>query len=81
MFDKKIFGARLRALREQKGMTASQLGRVMGITSTQVGDMEKGNSATSMARLYDLCVFFEVSADYLLGLTEETSGTGEQPSM
>ncbi len=58
-------------------MTASQLGKAMGITSTQVGDMEKGNSATSMARLYDLCVFFEVSADYLLGLTEKTSVTGE----
>ena len=75
MFDKKIFGARLHALREQKGMTASQLGKVMGITSTQVGDMEKGNSATSMARLYDLCVFFEVSADYLLGLKEEENAT------
>ena len=75
MFDKKIFGARLHALREQKGMTASQLGKVMGITSTQVGDMEKGNSATSMARLYDLCVFFEVSADYLLGLKEEENDT------
>ena len=75
MFDKKIFGARLHALREQKGMTASQLGKVMGITSTQVGDMEKGNSATSMARLYDLCMFFEVSADYLLGLKEEENDT------
>ncbi|WP_297717190.1 helix-turn-helix domain-containing protein [Intestinimonas sp.] len=77
MFDKKIFGTRLHRLREEKGMTASQLGKAMGITSTQVGDMEKGNSATSMARLYDLCVFFEVSADYLLGLTEKTSVTGE----
>ena len=76
MFDKKIFGARLAQLRRERNMTASQLGRELGITSTQIGDMEKGASATSMARLYALCVFFQVSADYLLGLSEERRDIG-----
>ena len=69
MFDKKIFGARLAQLRRERNMTAS-------ITSTQIGDMEKGASATSMARLYALCVFFQVSADYLLGLSDERRDIG-----
>lgn len=71
MFDKKVFGARLHALREARDMTASQLAKTLGVTNTQIGDMERGNSATSMTRLYELCVLFEVSADYLLGLTDD----------
>ena len=71
MFEKEIFGARLTKLRAEKGITTSALGRVIGVSSTQMGDMEKGRTTTSMARLYMLCQYFGVSADYLLGLKDE----------
>ena len=70
MFDKKIFGQRLFLLRKKKGVTQTDIGNLLGITQTQVGDMERGNSATTMARLYLLCDYFNVSADYLLGRTD-----------
>ena len=71
MFDYKIFGSRLEKLRKEKGISAAALAKVLGVSSTQIGDMERGNSATTMPRLYHLCVYFGVSADYLLGLKDE----------
>ena len=70
MFEKKIFGQRLLLLRKKKGVTQTDIGTLLGITQTQVGDMERGNSATTMSRLYLLCDYFNVSADYLLGRSD-----------
>lgn len=43
----------------------------MRISTNQISDMERGNSAATMARLYILCDYFHVSADYLLGLSDK----------
>ena len=48
MFNKKIFGQRLHILRKEKKVTQTDIGNLLGITQTQVGDMERGNSATTM---------------------------------
>lgn len=71
MFDRELFGSRLRNLRKAAGMKQYELAALIDVTPTQVGDMERGNSTTSMARLYQLCEYFHVSADYLLGLTDD----------
>ena len=71
MFDRELFGSRLRALRKAAGMKQYELADMLSLTPTQVGDMERGNTTTSMARLYLLCKHFHVSADYLLGLTDD----------
>lgn len=71
MFDVKIFGQRLLLLRKQNGVKRADIAKLLEISVTQVGDMERGNSATTMARLYQLCDYFNVSADYLLGRTDE----------
>ena len=47
MFDYKIFGSRLEKLRKEKGISAAALAKVLGVSSTQIGDMERGNSATT----------------------------------
>lgn len=71
MFEKEIFGQRLLALRKAKKVTQTEIANLLGVTPTQIGDMEHGRTTTSMARLYQLCVYFEVSADYLLGLSDD----------
>ena len=76
MFDRGLFGSRLRNLRKAAGMKQHELAALIGVTPTQVGDMERGNSTTSMARLYQLCEYFHVSADYLLGLTDDPEPKG-----
>ena len=71
MFDAKIFGARLRTLRRAKDITQAKLGELLNVTSTQISELEHGTSTTSMSRLYQLAQYFEVSSDYLLGLTDD----------
>ena len=71
MFDKKVFGSRLLELRKKKKVSQTELGKLIGVTATQIGDMEHGDSTTSMARLYSLCKYFNVSSDYLLGLSDD----------
>ncbi len=71
MFDAKVFGQRLYQLRKEKGVTQNAIGKLLGVTTTQAGDMERGKTTTSLARLCLLCDYFNVSADYLLGRSDE----------
>ena len=71
MFQKEIFGQRLLDLRKKVGATQGDLSELLGVTKTQISDMERGKTTTTMARLYQLCDYFNVSADYLLGRTDE----------
>lgn len=49
----------------------------MNVTRTQVSDIENGKSGTNLDRLYQLCEFCQVSADYLLGITDDPTWRGE----
>lgn len=71
MFIKEIFGQRLQALRKEKKENQETLAEFLGVKKAQVSEMERGNNGTSLERLVMLCEHYNVSADYLLGLTEE----------
>ena len=77
MFDIKIFGERLRAAREQKGISQKSVAELLGVTRTQVSDIENGKTGTSMARLVTLAEFYHVSTDYLLGITDDPVWRGK----
>lgn len=74
MFSKKEFGLRLAELRRETGETQTVLGEVVGVTKTQISDMEHGKISTTLEKLFVICEHYNVSADYLLGLTEERRG-------
>ncbi|WP_297290033.1 helix-turn-helix domain-containing protein [uncultured Flavonifractor sp.] len=71
MFQRTVFSTRLKELIQKQNMTYAQLGKILGVSTAQVSDMANGKTATTMERLYILCETFQVSADYLLGLTDE----------
>ncbi len=71
MFDPNIFGQRLCQLRKGSGVTQAKVAELLHVTPTQVSDMEGGKTTTSLARLCLLCDYFNVSADYLLGRSDE----------
>lgn len=71
MFIKEIFGQRLQSLRKEKKENQETLAEFLGVKKAQVSEMERGNNGTSLERLVMLCEHYNVSADYLLGLTEE----------
>ena len=55
---------------------------ILGVTRTQISDMENGKSGTNLDRLYQLCYHYKVSADYLLGITDDPDlerGVGAAP--
>ena len=71
MFERVVFSRRLKALIQQNDMTYARLAQILDVSTAQVSDMANGKAGTSMERLYLLCRTFQVSADYLLGLTDE----------
>lgn len=78
MFERAVFSSRLKTLIQSKGMTYTELGGILHVTGTQISDMANGKAGTSLERLFQMCKYFNVSADYLLGLTDEPKKLEEQ---
>ena len=67
------FGERLKKLRTNKHMTQDELGEIFESPKAQstVGTWERGVRQPSMEDLVRIAQFFNVSIDYLLGISEE----------
>lgn len=65
MIDQKI-----KTLREKRGITQSELANQLGITRSGVNAWEMGISTPSTQYIIILAKFFNVSTDYLLGLSD-----------
>ncbi|MDE7453131.1 MAG: helix-turn-helix domain-containing protein [Clostridia bacterium] len=63
-------GIRLKELREAKGFTQKQLAELLNINSVTYLHYEKEQREPPLALLADLAKFYDVSTDYLLGLTD-----------
>ena len=71
MYSNDLFGTRLKCLRKDRGETQKDLADFLGIKQNQIGEMENGRKASTFAKLALLCEHYNISADYLLGLTDE----------
>lgn len=65
------FGEKLRNLREDADLSQEQLGKAVNMTQRKISYMERDEFEPSIGDLVALCRFFEVSADYLLGIKDE----------
>jgi transcriptional regulator with XRE-family HTH domain len=70
MFDKNIFGERIKEIRLANNLQQSEFGAKLGLTKHAVSKMETGKNAASIEVLYKICKLFNVSADELLGLKD-----------
>lgn len=57
---------RIKTLREQKGLTQTELARLLGITRSSVNAWEMGISIPSTQYIVELAQIFRISTDYLL---------------
>lgn len=57
---------RIKVLREQKGITQTDLAKQLGITRSSVNAWELGISVPSTQYIVELAGIFKVSTDYLL---------------
>lgn len=68
------FSDRLKQIRVQKGLSQSELGKIVGVHYTQIGRYEKRGAQPSTDVLSKLADALEVSADFLLhGNTDEAA--------
>lgn len=61
------FGEKIRLLREERELNQTELGKAVHMTQRKVSYIECGKYEPSMEDIKALCLFFHVSADYLLG--------------
>ena len=61
------FGEKLRLLREERELNQSQLGSAVNMTQRKISYMENNTYEPSMDDIRQLCLFFNISADYFLG--------------
>lgn len=62
---------RLKPLRKQKGLTQKQMAEILQVTESHYQKIEYGKVNLPATTLIELSIFFKVSTDYLLGLSDQ----------
>ena len=65
------FCCRIKELRLEKGFTQKELAQKLNTTNSAVCDWEKGRTQPDLQTLASIAKIFDVSADYLLGLSDD----------
>lgn len=65
-----MYGERLRELRCEKGLTQKQLAEKLNISQKSLSKYERESLDLSTELMVRICRYFQVSADYLLGLDD-----------
>ena len=66
----KIFSERLRQLRNDAGLSAKELGKIIGVSDASIIYWEKNINDIKGEYIVRLAKYFGVSTDYLLGLED-----------
>lgn len=59
---------RLKSIREDKDIPQKVAAIDLGLKQQQLARYELGQNIMPVTRLYDFCIYYGVSADYILGL-------------
>ena len=65
--------SRIRDLREDRDLSQAQIAKVIGTTQQQYSKIETGRADISGEKLRKLAEYYNISADYILGLTNEAT--------
>lgn len=68
---KLTFGEKLRNLREGMDLTQTELGEKLHMTQRKISYLEQNRYEPSLDDMREICIFFQLSADYFLDLSEE----------
>lgn len=66
------YRARMRSLREDRDLTQAQVGKLLHKSQQGYNHIESGRAELKIEDLIKLCDYYNVSADYLIGRTDET---------
>ncbi len=65
------YRTRMRNIREDRDLTQAQLGQVLNKSQQGYNHIEAGRAELKIDDLIKLCKFYNISSDYLIGLTDE----------
>ena len=65
------YRARIREIREDRDFSQAQVGEVLNKSQQGYNHIEIGRAELKIDDLKKLCNFYNISADYLIGLTDE----------
>ena len=61
----------IRKIRNERGLSQEKIAEVLKTTQQQYSRYEKGENELPVRHVITLCKYYEISADWLLGLTEQ----------
>ncbi|MBQ0167548.1 MAG: helix-turn-helix transcriptional regulator [Treponema sp.] len=64
-----MFNEQIRELRQNAGINQAELARALGVTKQSVSNWENDNIMPSVEMLIKIAGYFNVTTDYLLGLS------------
>ena len=70
------YRTRLRDLREDGDYTQEQIGKLINKSQQGYNHIEMGRAELKIEDLILLCRFYQVSADYMIGLTDDPKANG-----
>ncbi len=73
-----VFAERLRNLREKQGQTQVQVGKAVGKSREAVTKYEMGQREPDLHAITSIAKYFNVSADYILGITDQLESIHKQ---
>lgn len=62
---------RMRSTREDRDLYQKEIAKILDITTQQYQLYESGQRELKLHQLEKLCIFYNISADYFLGLIDE----------
>lgn len=71
------FGQRLKALREERSLTQEELAKLIGVNRATLANWEISRAQPDYDSLCRIASYFKVTADYLIGRTDQRSAPGE----
>lgn len=66
-----IYSQRIKDLREDKDLKQKDIAQILGTTQQYYGQYEIGKRQLPIEHLKKLCIFYNVTADYIIGLTNK----------
>ena len=69
---------RIRSVREDRDLTQAQLGQIRNKSQQGYNHIEAGRAELKIEDLEKLCQYYDLSADYLIGLTDEARSYREK---
>ena len=78
MEDKMDYRERIRNVREDRDLTQAEIGRLLNKSQQGYNHIEAGRAELKIEDLVTLCRFYDLSADYLIGLVDKPSSFHEK---